>query len=273
MLIPLAEIERLEDDERVRVMQAIGHGHEEIADLGRDSGMTPEELRLLDEGRPGRLPFDEGHRAADTGAMTAQRAYSSYPLAPWAEIVPNMPPMTVDDLHAIPDDGWAYELIEGVLVRMLMSGFDASNVGLLVGSRLSVYVEDNDLGAVTGEQGGYRLDPAHPRDTELGPDYAFVRADRLPPRSSPEYSKALHLAPDLAIEVASENQFAPGLAAKARTYLAFGTRLVWVIWPRYRRVDVCHPGDDTPTALGVEDALDGEDVVPGFSYPVGRLFR
>ena len=34
--------------------------------------------------------------------MTAQRAYSSYPLAPWAEIVPNIPPMTVDDLHAIP---------------------------------------------------------------------------------------------------------------------------------------------------------------------------
>jgi len=104
-------------------------------------------------------------------------------------------------------------------------------------------------------------------------DYAFVRAHRLPLRSSPEYSKALHLAPDLAIEVASENQSAPGLAAKARTYLAFGTRLVWVIWPRYKRVDIWHPGDDTPTPLGVEDALDGEDVVPGFSYPVGRLFR
>jgi len=46
-----------------------------------------------------------------------------------------------------------------------------------------------------------------------------------------------------------------------------------VIWPRYERVDIWHPGDDTPTTLGVEDALDGEDVVPGFSYPVGRLFR
>lgn len=46
-----------------------------------------------------------------------------------------------------------------------------------------------------------------------------------------------------------------------------------MIWPRYERVDIWHPGDDTPTTLGVEDALDGEDVVPGFSYPVGRLFR
>ncbi len=204
--------------------------------------------------------------------MTAQRGRPPHPVAPWGEIVPNAPPMTTDELHAIPDDGWQYELVKGVLVRMPLSGGEASNVGLLLGSRLSVYVEDNGLGRVTGEQGGYRLDPAHPLDTELGPDYAFVRADRLPPRDSPEYSKAWPLAPDLVIEVASGNQYAPGLAAKARTYLSFGTRLVWVIWPRYKRVDVWRPGAAMPTPLGVEDTLDAEDVVPGFTYPIARLF-
>ncbi len=155
---------------------------------------------------------------------------------------------------------------------MPLSGFGASSIGLLLGAELTVYVKKQGLGRVTGEQGGYRLDPAHPRDTELGPDYAFVRADRLPPRTSPEYMKALQLAPDLAIEVVSENQYAPGMAAKAKTYLSFGTRLVWVVWPRYARVDVWHPGDETPTALGVDDTLDGEDVVPGFTYPIADLF-
>jgi len=48
-----------------------------------------------------------------------------------------------------------------------------------LGSRLSVYVEDNNLGVVTGEQGGYRLDPAHPLATEVAPDVAFVRATRV----------------------------------------------------------------------------------------------
>ena len=193
-------------------------------------------------------------------------------LAPWAEIVPNMPPMTVDDLHAIPDDGYVYELVQGVLFRMPLSGLRASSTGYRLGMRLGVYVEDNGLGIITGEQGGYRLDPAHPHDTELAPDVAFVRADRLPPPTSPDYDKAPQLAPDLAIEVASVNQFAPGLAAKAQAYLGFGTRLVWVIWPRYKRVDVWRPGDTRPTQYGVEDTLDGEDVVPGFTYPVGRLF-
>ncbi|HVA90869.1 MAG TPA: Uma2 family endonuclease [Chloroflexota bacterium] len=204
--------------------------------------------------------------------MKAMLAFQPAPLAPWAEIVPGVPPMTVEELHDLPEDGWQYELVDGMLVRMPMSGFEASNIAYRLGGRLSVYVEDHGLGAVTGEQGGYRLDPAHPHSTELAPDVAFVRADRLPARCSPEYGKALQLAPDLAVEVASENQFMPGMSAKARDYLSFGTCLVWVIWPRYERVDVWRPGDEAPTPLHMGDMLHGEDVVPGFTYPVARLF-
>jgi len=206
--------------------------------------------------------------------MTAVRAYPPDPIAPWAEIVPGAPyPMTVDELHAIPDDRWVYELVRGVLVRMPLSSPGASSVGMRLASRLSVYVEDNGLGVVTGEQGGYRLDPAHPLETEVGPDVAFVRADRAPAPPSPAfYGHAWLLAPDLAVEIPSENQYAPGMAAKAQLYLTFGTRLVWVIWPRYKRIDVWRPGDETPTTLGVDDVLDGEDVVPGFTYPIARLF-
>ncbi len=205
--------------------------------------------------------------------MAAQRAHPPDPLAPWAEIVPNMAPMTTDELHAIPDDGYGYELVQGVLVRMPLSSFGASSISMRLAIRLGAYIEDNNLGVLTGEQGGYRLDPAHPLTTELAPDVAFVRADRLPLSTSPDYYKrAPQLAPDLAVEVASENQYAPGMGVKAKTYLSFGTRLVWVIWPRYKRVDVWRPGDEAPTPLGAEDMLDGEDVVPGFTYPIGRLF-
>lgn len=207
--------------------------------------------------------------------MTAQRAFSPNHHAPWAEIVPQMPLMTVDELHAMSNDNdeWTYELIEGVLVRMPLSSGGASNVGSRLLGRLIIYVEDNGLGIVTGEQGGYQLDPAHPLDTEVAPDVAFVRADRAPSRASPEYfGQPWQLAPDLAVEVASQNQFVPGMAAKACLYLSFGTRLVWVIWPRYQRVDVWRPGDVEPTSLGVVDMLDGEDVVLGFTYPIARLF-
>ena len=195
-----------------------------------------------------------------------------YPLAPWAEIVPHVPPMTADDLHALPDDSWHYELVKGVLVRMPLSGGEASYIGYRLGSRLSVYVEDRGLGVVTGEAGGYRPDPERPEDTELGPDVAFVRADRVPARTSPDYSKAWPLAPDLAVEVASPFQYHSGMGAKARLYLSYGTRLVWVIWPRWQQVDVWRPGDEEATVLRIGDTLDAGDVAPGFIYPVANLF-
>ena len=115
--------------------------------------------------------------------MTARYAVPN-PVAPWAEVMPHTPPMTTDDLHRIPDDGWAYELVQGVLVRMPMSSGEASSIGSRLLARLGVYVEDHALGRVTGEQGGYRLDPLRPRETEVAPDIGFVQAARVPSRAS-----------------------------------------------------------------------------------------
>jgi hypothetical protein len=63
------------------------------------------------------------------------------------------------------------------------------------------------------------------------------------------------------------------MAAKALRYLAAGVRLVWIVWPKQRQVDVWRPDADRPIAtLGTSDALDGMDVLPGFTLlrPEGR---
>jgi Uma2 family endonuclease len=198
---------------------------------------------------------------------------ASATLAPWAEVVPGGGSLTIDDLAALPDDGWLYELVEGVLVRMPPSGFEASNVAARLLVALGYFVQTQGLGEVTGSDGGYALNPRRPKQTVLAPDAGFVRADRLLPRGSPDYSKAFPGGPDLAVEVASPTQSRRAMARKAQRYLAAGTRLVWIIWPRRQEVQVWHPGDSQPSAtLGTGDLLDGEDVVPGFTYPITRLF-
>lgn len=202
------------------------------------------------------------------------RVVESDTLAPWAEIVPNVGTMTADDLTTLPEDGYRYELIEGVLVRVPWSGGEASDVAMGLGSRLRIYVEDHDIGRVLGADAGYRPDPLHPDTTEMAPDVSFVRADRVPPRGTAAYRKAWRLAPDLAVEVASPYQSRRVMGKKAKLYLSFGTRLVWVIYPRFEQVDIWHTGDSKPSAtLGVGDTLDGEGVVPGFRYPIASLFR
>ncbi len=75
------------------------------------------------------------------------------------------------------------------------------------------------------------------------------------------------------MEVVSPTRYRPEMGAKARRYLAAGARLVWIVWPKYEQVDVWRPGADQPSVtLGSGDLLDGLDVLPGFTYPVDRLF-
>lgn len=194
--------------------------------------------------------------------------------APWAEVVPGASyPMSVDELLAQPDDGWTYELVEGRLVRMPPSGGGASSKSADLLTVINTFVRTHALGAVTAPDGEYILSIPGEPDTALAPDVAFVRADRLPPRDTSEWDHPWRLAPDLAVEIASPNQYRPEMAAKALYYLRAGVRLVWVVWPRLKQVDVWRPGTEQPVAtLNVADSLDGLDVLPGFAYPLADLF-
>ncbi len=56
-LIPMSEIERIQDSDRVRGIRAAERLHAESASLGDDDEMNQEELDALDVGRPRTLPW------------------------------------------------------------------------------------------------------------------------------------------------------------------------------------------------------------------------
>jgi Uma2 family endonuclease len=176
--------------------------------------------------------------------------------------------MTADELMALPDDGWQYELIEGVLHRMSPAGTEASAIAIRIGGRLDAFAFERRLGKVTGADGGYFFD--RDPDTVRALDVAFVRTDRLPPADQQRgYSPVV---PDLAVEVVSPGDSAREVAEKVAFYLAHGVPLVWVVRPRPRTVTV-HPAGGEPRVLGEGDVLDGGDVLPGFRLRVADLFR
>ena len=155
------------------------------------------------------------------------------------------------------------------------SGGEASAIALDLAGALREHVKPRKLGRVTGADGTFDLtQPGDTSETDLAPDAAFVRADRIPPRDSPEYKRAWRVAPDLVVEVASPNQYRPEMAAKALRYLAAGVQLIWVVWPKRREVDVWLPGAEKPAVtLTSGDALDGLHVLLGFIYPLAELFE
>jgi Uma2 family endonuclease len=200
-------------------------------------------------------------------SMSHAHALPSRPFAPWAEIVPGAPRATAESLLARQDDGWQYEVVAGMLVRMAGSGLRASTIARRLAGRLGDFVDDRGLGQVTGADGVYKFPGA---ETGLVPDVGFFRAARQSLIKDP--NKPIPFAPDLAVEVASPSQDRAVMAAKTALYFDGGTRLVWIVWPDDAQVDVWHRGDALPVTLRVEDTLTGENVVPGFTYPVAKLF-
>lgn len=113
--------------------------------------------------------------------------------------------------------------------------------------------------------------PDETHGTVLAPCASFVRAGRLPPAVMDE-DHWPELAPDLAVETVGPWDDPAAFHDRVLTYLAAGTRLVWVIRPRDRTVEVWRP--DRPTRLlAAADRLDGADVLPGLRAPVADLFE
>ena len=78
-------------------------------------------------------------------------------------------------------------------------------------------------------------------------------------------------APDLAAEAVSPNDTHTEVTEKALAWLDAGSRMVLVVDPLQRAVTVYRPLDDI-RVLPEDTAIDGGDVVPGWSLPVKDLF-
>ena len=128
------------------------------------------------------------------------------------------------------------------------------------------HVRANRLGYVLAAETGFFI--AHDPDTVRAPDMAFISARRFP-MSGPS-TKYSEIAPDLLAEVVSPSDNAREVIEKVRQWLAFGVRLVWVVYPRTRTVTVYRTLRD-PRVL-TADELSGEEVLPDFSCKVSDFF-
>jgi len=176
--------------------------------------------------------------------------------------------VTADDLLAISQrDDARFELLQGDLIMMSPAGSKHGNLAMKIGARIQVYVEDQGQGCVFAAETGFFIesDP----DTVRAPDVGYIRQERLPADGLPDHY--FPGAPDLAVEVVSPNDSASDVQAKVRDWLSHGTRLVWVVEPKSETAMV-YRGDGSVGLLSRGDNFDGEDVLPGFSYALDRLF-
>lgn len=157
------------------------------------------------------------------------------------------------------------ELVDGVLVEKGM-GYVESILAMALGHHLRDFVTARNLGFVSGSDGMMRLFPGLVRI----PDVAFAAWSRFPDGRLTDEPIA-NLAPDLAIEVLSRSNTVREMERKRQEYFDAGVRLLWLIDPKKRTIEVHSPSQEA-RHLADGDSLDGGDVLQGFTLPLADLF-
>lgn len=159
------------------------------------------------------------------------------------------------------------ELIYGEVVEKVPTQ-EHGVIALAIGSALREYNKQHHLGHV-GVEVSYRR-PTDNYNTRM-PDVSFHKtsAPRVTEGSVPQM-------PDLAVEIQSPKQPPHQLREKASYYLQNGSKLVWLVYPKVQRVEVCthdEQGELIVKVVKAEDMLSGGDVLPGFALAVKEIFE
>ena len=162
-----------------------------------------------------------------------------------------------------------FYMISGVMYEMSPVKRRHSKLAVMISSILLSVVDERHLGEVHTEIGCY---PHGDRRTLLAPDVAYFSHASLSQQPEDGF---LSVMPDLAIEIASPSDSLKQLREKAHIYLDNGSRLVWIVLPAEKGVDVCRAVDGP--RLDIEfvpqtGTLSGDDVLPGFELQMARLF-
>lgn len=181
--------------------------------------------------------------------------------------------LRADDLLRIPvtdPDCTGYELVDGELVPVMPALRTHGGIAAEVVGRLAVFLQMAPTGQVFYDV-WCRLGLPHDPERVRAPDVAYFSAEKLEATGNAEI---FHVLPDLAIEIHSPtNQRRRGdFQQRIRDYLDAGVRLLWVIYPDARYAMV-HRVDGSARMVRETEALDGEDVLPGFRLELGELFR
>jgi Uma2 family endonuclease len=104
------------------------------------------------------------------------------------------------------------------------------------------------------------------------PDVSVLLWDRIPHTPEGRLLNDVLVPPDVTAEIVSPGQGTNALVRRCLEYVAHGVRVALLVDPTDESVILFRPGQ-SPQALRGSDAIELEDVLPGFKLTVARLFR
>jgi len=176
--------------------------------------------------------------------------------------IEHLPVEEFDNFVMLPENAdKLFEYIGGEIVEVVSNNY-TSSVAMLIGAPVTVFVRQNNLGWITGADGGYRVS-----GERYIPDVAFISKTKQPVPSHEAYNPN---PPDLAIAVLSPSNDEDDMRIKLVNYLRAGTT-VWIVNCDKKQVEVYSP-TNAPKTISIDGVVHGGEVLPGFQLAVKDIF-
>jgi Uma2 family endonuclease len=178
-------------------------------------------------------------------------------------------PPTDDDILILSsrNPGFKFERsAAGELIVTPGSGETGRREAVLV-AQLSRWADAQGRGVVFSPSAGFRL----PDGSLLSPDAAWMPEERWKSLTPEQRDSFSPLCPDAVFEVASKFDTRSALRTKMLAYLANGARLVVLIDPQRRAVEIYEPGA-SPRTLERVPSVALDPVLPGFTLNLESIF-
>ncbi len=212
------------------------------------------------DSQPANLPVEE------TGSLPIRLRLPEVVIAAGADACEKW---FVDLTLANEDAPWQMELTADGTLEIMPPTYPPSDEheGESFGELRQWNIANGRPGTATGPTSAYRLANGAVRC----PDAAWSPADKvLAPSAEPP--RARPYCPDFVVEVRSGSQRSlTQLLEKMREYMENGAQLGWLIDPMERTVRIYRAGVDEPELLAEPETLDGEELLPGFTFAVRDL--
>lgn len=189
------------------------------------------------------------------------------PLPPTRDWPPEQGQWTYEDWLRLPDDGFRYEILNGVLYMSPPPTIPHQSSSVELSSPMHQHSKKHNLGKVLTAPVGVRL-PGQPAPVQ--PDIVFVVKER----SEIIHHDYIEGAPDLVVEILSPSNWPYDRGEKMEAYRQAGVREYWIVDYRARTIEVLVLEKTTYVLIGKFGPGDivRSTVLAGFEIAVNDVF-
>ena len=167
--------------------------------------------------------------------------------------------LSAEEYFALPDDGYNYELVDGVMMMSPSPTPEHQAVAMEIAAQLAIYLRDHDVGRVLAETDVSLGRNKAGRDLVYKPEIVFLRTERLA-----QVRGRIVGAPDLVVEIISPDSRRYDSETKRDDYERHGVHEYWLIDPERDAMTFHRRRGDRFEVIEPDADRFASQAVPGF---------